>query len=85
MERSMWIAINGNKTRSFICYFKSQAPEVPDLAHQDIFQLSRLSVNCYAYLENNTTVNKLSKLKDWMKLSIYTIGKQFKIDEEVLV
>ena len=25
----------------------SQAPDVPDLAHQGIFQLSRLSVNCY--------------------------------------
>ena len=55
------------------------------MAHRVIFHLSRLSVNCYAYFENNTTVNKLSKLKDWMKLSIYTCGKQFKIDEEVLV
>ena len=25
----------------------SQAPDVPELAHQGIFQLSRLSVNCY--------------------------------------
>ena len=25
----------------------SQAPDVPELAHQDLFQTSRLSVNCY--------------------------------------
>ena len=25
----------------------SQAPDVPELAHQGIFQLSRLSVSCY--------------------------------------
>ena len=25
----------------------SQAPDVPELAHQGIFQLSRLSINCY--------------------------------------
>ena len=32
-----------------IRYFQlnSQAPDVPELAHQGIFQLSRLSVNCY--------------------------------------
>ena len=27
--------------------FNSQAPDVPELAHQGTFQLSRLSVNCY--------------------------------------
>ena len=25
----------------------SQAPDVPELAHQGVFQLSRLSINCY--------------------------------------
>ena len=27
--------------------FNSQAPDVPELAHRGIFQLSRLSKNCY--------------------------------------
>ena len=27
--------------------FNSQAPDVPELAHQGIFQFSQLSVNCY--------------------------------------
>ena len=27
--------------------FNSQAPDVPELAHQGVFQLSRLTVNCY--------------------------------------
>ena len=44
----------------------SQAPDVPELAHQGIFQLSRLSVNCY--------VKKMKKyplhlnLTDFMKI-----------------
>ena len=33
-----------NQPKNFI---NSQAPDVPELAHQGIFQLSRLSVNCY--------------------------------------
>ena len=28
-------------------HFNSQAPDVPELAHQGILQLSRLSVNCH--------------------------------------
>ena len=31
----------------FMSTFNSKAPDVPELAHQGIFQLSRVSVNCY--------------------------------------
>ena len=44
----------------------SQAPDVPELAHQDIFQLLRLSVNCYV-----KTVKKYSlhlNRADFMKI-----------------
>ena len=32
---------------SFRRYINSQAPDVPELGHQGVFQLSRLSINCY--------------------------------------
>ena len=32
---------------SLTAFLNSQAPDVPELAHQGIFQLSRLSINCY--------------------------------------
>ena len=31
----------------------SQAPDVPELAHQGVFQLSRLSINCYVKTTKN--------------------------------
>ena len=49
----------------FTC-LNSQAPDVPELAHQGIFHLSRLSVNCYV-----KTVKKWSlylSLTDFLKL-----------------
>ena len=36
-----------------LTYFNSQAPDVPELAHEGIFQLSRLSVNCYVKTVKN--------------------------------
>ena len=50
--------------RSF--FFNSQAPDVPELAHHGIFQLSRLSVNCFV-----KTVKEYSlhlKRADFMKI-----------------
>ena len=35
------------KTLLFYKSLNSQAPDVPELAHQGIFQFSQLSVNCY--------------------------------------
>ena len=39
------------------CYqFKSQAPDVPELAYLGIFQLSRLSVNCFSVCVRSGTI-----------------------------
>ena len=48
---SFSVPLTGNSTLSlnfpYIFCINSQAPDVPELAHQGIFHFSRLSVNCY--------------------------------------
>ena len=41
------------KKLMFKNWLNSQAPDVPELTHQGIFQLSRLSVNCYVKTMKN--------------------------------
>ena len=51
---------------SKIFFLNSQAPDVPELTHQGIFQRSRLSVNCY-----DKTMKKYPRhlnLKDFMNI-----------------
>ena len=43
--KNLWLLLT---FRSNLWRFNSKVPDVPELAHQDIFQLSRLSFNCYA-------------------------------------
>ena len=47
----------------------SQAPDVPELAHQGIFQLSQLSVNCYVNTTKKCSLN-LSRKDFFIILSV---------------
>ena len=50
-----------------------QAPDVPELAHQGIFQLSRLSVSCYVKTMKKYPLHL--NLTDFMKI-LYFFGFQ---------
>ena len=57
-------------------WLDSQAPEVPKLAHQGIFQLSRLSVNCYVKTMKKYLLhlNRRDFMKILPELCVYLIS-----------